>query len=468
MKKHNLFKVSMLVLFFVMIASWVLPTTDISGTEFITSETKNIGLFNVVSYIAIALQYFCHVALYVLAIGGLYGVLHKIPQYRILLDKIVSGMEGREWIFMVIIGVFFGVLSSMAGLSLPLLVFFPFVVSVILLMGYDKITAAMLTVGSVIAGLIGSVYSSNDIMGLSRVLGSVADEKVELKICLLVVSLAIVLINTILYSKKHQDKDNLVQGIFIPKKVETKNNSIAPLVVVLDLLLIVLALAFISWDGLGVDLFANMTENFVNPKGSAFVKGLYGAFNTVLGISTEAAFGQWTLLEASLVVVLASGLIALLYRKSLNNYMTSFYEGAQKAFKPAILIVVIYAVLVSITNAPIQLSLVSWMINLGSEAKIVVAAIVAIVFSIFGVESCYSTTTAASYLSAVATAENSQILALVWQSMYGLTMIIAPTSIILMTTLSYLDISYGKWLKAIWKVALELLIVILVILYVFK
>ena len=465
MKKHNLFKVSMIVLLCVMIASWFLPITDIAGTTFVTDEAKNIGLFNVVSYIAIALQYFCHVALYVLAIGGLYGVLYKIPQYRLLLDKIVYGMEDREWVFMIIIGVIFGVLSSMAGLSLPLLVFFPFVISVILLMGYDTITAAMLTVGSVIAGLIGSVYSSNDIAGITRVLGTTANQSVEWKICLLVISLAIVLVNTILYAKKHKNKDKNSNSLLIPKKVETKNESITPLVVVLDLLLIVLVLAFTSWELLGVDLFENMTSNFVSPSGSAFTKGLYGAFNTILGVTTANAFGKWTLLEASLAVVLASGLIAFIYRKSLNNYLSSFYEGALKAFKPAILIIVIYSVLVSITNTPFQLTLVSWMVDLSTEVKIFIAAIVAIVFSFFGVESYYSATTAASYLGAVATANNVSLIALIWQSMYGLTMVFAPTSIILMTALSYMDISYGKWLKAMWKVILELFLATVIILY---
>ena len=47
--------------------------------------------------------------------------------------------------------------------------------------------------------------------------------------------------------------------------------------------------------------------------------------------------------------------------------------------------------------------------------------------------------------------------------MYGLTMLVAPTSVILMGILTYLDIPYTKWLKTVWKLVLELLAVLLVV-----
>ena len=147
MKKHNLFKVIMITIFVVMLATWGLSVTTVSNGEFITQDANKIGIFNLMSYFIVAIQYFGNIALFVLTIGGLYGVLYSIPQYRVLLDKIVSGFKGKEWLFMIIVGVIFSVLSSMAGFSLPLLILFPFVISVILLMGYDKMTAAFLTVG---------------------------------------------------------------------------------------------------------------------------------------------------------------------------------------------------------------------------------------------------------------------------------------------------------------------------------
>lgn len=471
MKKHGLFKVAIITLLLVVLASWALPITGVSGTEYVTDSATKIGLFTITTNVSIALQYFSHIALYVLAVGGLYGVLHTIPQYRILLNSISKGFRNVEWLFMIIVGVIFAVLSSMAGLSLVLLFLFPFVISIILLMGYDKITAAMLTVGSTIAGLIGSVFSANDVYGITYVLNVSANENIIWKIVLLVLSLIVVLLNTILYARKHKDREHPVKGIFIPKETVTTNRNVAPIVIVMDLLLVVLTLAFISWDVFSIDVFTNMTNQLITPTGNAVSKGILGGLNGVLGLVATNAFGQWTALEAALAVVIASGLISLFYKKSLNEFLTNFAEGAKKACQPAILVVIAYTILVSIVNlspngSSVLLSIVRYVASL-SEMSIFGMCVVAIVFSFFIAESYYGITAAAGYVLAVATVENVGVVALIWQAMYGVVMLVAPTSVILMVTLSYLGISYGRWFKAIWKVLLELLLIAVVVICIF-
>ena len=133
MKKHNLLKVVLLTLLVVIIAAWFLPITTVTNGEFVTKDASNAGLFTIGNNFTTALQYFGSIAVYVLAVGGLYGVLHNIPQYRVLLDKIVKVFADKEWLFMVIVGILFAALSSLAGLSVVLLAFFPMVISIILL-----------------------------------------------------------------------------------------------------------------------------------------------------------------------------------------------------------------------------------------------------------------------------------------------------------------------------------------------
>lgn len=468
MKKHNLLKVVLLTLLLVILGSWFLQVSTVSGTEFTTVESTKIGLFTLTSYIEIIFRIFSPIIVYVLAVGGLYGVLYRIPQYRLLLDKIANGFKGKEWLFMSIVGIVFACLSSMAEFSVPLILLFPFVISVILLMGYDKITAAMLTVGSSVAGLIGTVFSVNQNYGVEQVLGLAANTNVAWKIGLLVVSLALVLVNTITYGRKHRTYENYEKEHLVPKKIDTKNKKIYPLVIVLDLLLLVLVLAYISWNLLDVKLFTDMTNSFVNPTGGEFIKGLYGGINTVLGVTAENVFGSWTLLQASLVVFLASGLIAFLYRKSFNNFVSATEIGAKKAMRPALLVVLAYLILVAIVTVPFEMTILKPLINLESGFQFLPMIIIAIFYSLFTVESYYGITSAASYVTAVSTPEKVGIISLIWQSMYGLMMLIAPTSVLLLVTLSYLDISYTKWLKAIWKLLLELFVVILIVLLIFN
>ncbi len=480
MKKHNLLKILLLILLFVVIGTWFLPVSVVSGESFTIKESIKVGLFNLASYISIVLEVFGPVIMYVLAVGGLYGVLYRIPQYRILLDKIADGFKDKEWLFMVLVGVIFSVLSSMAGLSIPLIILFPFVISIILLMGYDKITALLLVVGSTIAGLIGTVFNSEAVYGITAVFhnagiaNAITIAKVDVlwKIVLLVVSLTLVLLNTFIYAKKHKNNNiDLEKTNLVPKKVKTDNKKIYPLVITLDLMLIVLILAFISWDLFEVSLFKDLTTGFAKPTGTSFIKGLFGGLNAVLGVTADGTntFGHWTLTEASLLVFLTSGLIAFLYKKSFNNFIVSTEEGIKKALRPALLVGLSYLILVVIVTVPFEFSILKNIIDLSSGFNLFIMIIVAFVFSIFKAEAYYGIATASTYvgLSSVITG-NTGIIALIWQSMYGLAMLVTPTSIILLASLSYLDVTYTDWLKAIWKLFLELLAAIILILLLFS
>ena len=132
--------------------------------------------------------------------------------------------------------------------------------------------------------------------------------------------------------------------------------------------------------------------------------------------------------------------------------------------KPACLVILAYVVLVAITNVPVQLSVLRPIINLDGSNGVLAFIVIAIFYSVFAVESYYAATGPAQLIFAVASATNLGLIALTWQTMYGLTMLVAPTSVLLLATLSHLGITYGNWWKAIWKVFLELLLVCTVIL----
>ena len=448
MKKHSLLKLLLLIILIIMIASWFIPVTTVVDGEFVEVPDSGIGLFNISSYFANSIELFSNVILFVLAVGGFYGVLHKIPQYRVLLDKIVDGFDGREWIFMVVVGVIFALLSSMAGISIPLLFMFPFVISVILLMGYDKITAALLTVGSVISGLIGTVFSNAGLVGSGFTYASLteipnifeqfgfsnasygANENIGFKIALLVLCLAIVLINTILYAKKHQDKKHLVKGYFVPEEVSVKEEKkIMPIAIIFDATLLIITLSFISWNLFGITFFEDITKNLVYPRGGNFINGFYGAINTVLGVSVDNAFGSWNLVQISFVIVFASWLISVIYKKTFSSYLDSFIEGIKKAFMPALLICISFIILIMAAESPMQITLLKGILSL-DEVSVIPMSLVALLFSLFIIDPFLGIAQAVSYVGEVVTASTLGLTALIWQAMYGLAMFISPFSVI--------------------------------------
>ena len=151
MKKHGLLKILGILLLLVVIASYVL-----TGRQ---GEIAYIGLADIlVNYFGVVLQNFCYIVLFVLVVGGFYGVLNKIPAYKKLLDKIVTSVKplGKKAIFVTIL--LFAVIASLTGMTMQLIIFVPFVASIIILLGYDKLVALSSTIVSILIGYIGGVF----------------------------------------------------------------------------------------------------------------------------------------------------------------------------------------------------------------------------------------------------------------------------------------------------------------------
>ncbi len=469
MKKHNLFKVVMIVLLLLVLGSWFIPSSSVTSGSIVSGEYNRTGIFQLFLYFLTAVVNFAPLMFYILIVGGLYGVLNKIPAYRKLLDTVVAKFKGFELLFMAIVMVIIALLTSMVGLSLPLIVIYPFIVSVILLMGYDKITAALVIVGSVSAGLIGTVFSASTVETIAGYTQVAANTYVAHKIVLLVIALAIVIINVFLYAKKHHDTKNLVEGILVPEKTKAKG-SIWPIVVVLDLVIIVLGLGFFSWDLFGINLFRDMTSGFVNPQGGA-AKGIFTALNSIVGITESQYFGTWGLIESSVVVLLGAGLISFIYRKKIDEFLDNFKDGLKIALKPALLVGLIYTVIIIVSRVQNEFTIVQHLVSFDGKLNIFLMIPVVIAFVIFGVEILYGAALAGPYISAfvgTAVTATSVVVALLWQSIGGIVMLFAPTSIILMITLSYLNVSYGKWLKATWPMILEMLVTFTGVLFIFQ
>ena len=89
MKKHNTFKVVLITILVFMLLTWILPAAYYSN-GYVDQGRVQMGIFDLFNYPITALSYFGYIAIFVLVVGGLYGVLNKISAYRVILDKIVS------------------------------------------------------------------------------------------------------------------------------------------------------------------------------------------------------------------------------------------------------------------------------------------------------------------------------------------------------------------------------------------
>ena len=199
--KSSVLKIVLLTVLALMLMSWILPAAYYSE-QYTDQGRVQMGFFDLFNYPVTALSYFGYIAFFVLAIGGFYGILNKIPAYRTFLDNFVGRVQGHEVRFFAFIMLLIAALVSLGGMQIPLLVFFPMLVSVILLLGYDKIVAAMILVGSTAVGLIGSTYAYGNTNIIMTVLSLDITSEVIAKLVILLLGLALLVLNLLLYIKK--------------------------------------------------------------------------------------------------------------------------------------------------------------------------------------------------------------------------------------------------------------------------
>lgn len=547
--KSTSLKVVLISTLALMLLTWILPAAYYSSGQYIDQGHQQMGLFDLFNYPVTALSYFGYIAFFVLAIGAFYGILNKIPAYRTFLDKFVSKVRGTEKFVLVIIILLLAVLTSIGGMQLALLALFPMLVSIILLMGFDKMVAAMTLVGSVMIGMAGSTYAYGNTNIILTILSINITSEMITKVVILVLGLVLLIANIMLYikktdsvtkviakdSKKNMEKEdkklevketkvvkeekttkssssskttkstsksskssksnskngtkkntksssrkNIKAAVkdeevivvkeavnggdavtkLVPSEVSTQHN-IWPFSLMFILFFVLLVLAYLPWvNGFGVNAFTDATKAV-----SEFELFGFPIFGKLLG--TVNSFGNWTVVDMLLPMALIILFLALVYKVKVQDILDGALAGIKKALPLGLIVVLLYACLVIVTYHPFQLVIYKTLLGVIDKFGVVgalMSSLVAMLASIFNIDPSYTFQSVLLYLASVVT-DNTvyPVIGVIFQAMYGFTMLFAPTSVILMVVLSYLDIPYTKWIKTIWKLLLEVLVVLLIV-----
>lgn len=454
MKKHNALKVVGITLLVFALLTWILPCATYQ-TEYTEVGRYQVGLFDLLSYQSTVLGYFGYVTLFILVVGGFYGVLYKTGAYRTMLDSLCKKFKGKEAVCLIVIMALFAILTSFAGLQLALIMLFPFVISLVLMMGYNKLAAVAVTAGSVAVGLMGTTFSYNTTQVLQQYLSVEITDLIWAKVILLVLGIVLLAFSVFKFGKKNSTKKCEDKDDFIPEAVKSKDKKkVWPLVVILDLILLVTILGFISWNtAFSISLFDDVTTSVTE-----FELFGFPIFGKILG--AVQAFGNWSLLELITIMLLAIIILKFVYKIKWDDVFDGFAKGAKKALLPTLIVILIYTCLVLTTYDPYQLVIYKFILGLTKGFNIFTTGLVVLLSSIFNGDPLYAFYSVLPYFVSVVTDTNNyQLVAVIFQAIYGIVTLVAPTSIPLMVTLAYTKVPYGSWLKYIWKLLVALLVV---------
>ena len=509
-----------------MILSWIIPVGTYTNGELTTNGIDAVGIFDLFGIPIQTLLVFVLYVIVFAVIGGLYGVMEKTGALDKLVEKLSGKFTGKEKAFLIITVIFYIVASSVTGLIVPLFVLVPLSAMVLFKLGFNKITALASTVGAMLLGSAASTLGFNVSGYTKNLLALDMTNQIVAKIVLLVIITIALIIFILKFSNKNA-KTKALKVEDKPKKIETKEKkaavkaetkapakktttkkeaakkattksatkkpaskttkktskkstkamavakpvkkvnakkgiSVIPLVVIFALMLIVSLAGMYNWYyAFDINVFNDIYDSIIDIK-----IGDFAIFEHLLsGISQ---MGYWGNTEFSILMVIAAILLAWIYRLSLNEFVESFIAGVKKMMPTAIyaglasvVLYVLYQASYSGTGTLVD-TMFAKTFGLTEDFNVVTTAITALYGSFFYNDLYYLLVGVSPFLTSF-DASALSVAGLLIQSVYAVGMLIFPTSVILIAGLSFFDVSFKQWFKYIWKFALLIFLIIVLV-----
>lgn len=496
MKKNDLFKAVGIVILAYILMSWVVPIIySIAGAE--GDVSYQIGFVSILSVVLETFSGFGTVVLYVLLVGAFYGVLKVTGAYDKILELLSSKAKGREKGVLIAIIIAMTVISSVSGLDLGLLVVFPILLAFIVKMGYDKMVALSATLGATVIGMYGATFA-NTLYGLNNtVLNIKMYDMIIPKLIFFVVGLGALIFFVLMYCKKKDfdfedievsakkdekikvssakkvsaKKDEKVKVSKSKKDTKTKKvvksdakkakkekseRTAIPALIIMGLIMLIFFMGTTGWEGIfGTTWFSTAHESW-----TGFKIGGFDILNKLFG--GVDAFGLWNtpvrFQVYSILLIIAMVVIAIIYRTDFDECFDGFVDGIKSFVVPATLTILACSLFVFIYYNPVLTPVTSLM--LGKEFNVALSGLYTIINSVFYVDYYYLAYSVLYSITSVYTDSSVlSIISVMFTNLYSLVMLVAPTSVLLLISLSISDVKYTEWFKFIWKLALALLVV---------
>lgn len=442
----------------VILLTWIMPSATYSGygTEVIIGQINPAGIWDVLSSLGIAIAYFWEAGLFILLVGILYEIINETGTLKGVVDKLRKKFKGHEKRFLFISVIFFLLIASLTGIYLPLFLFVPFFIAVILSMGYSKEVALLATIGSVIVGNIGLLYNNM----IQQNLYLTGFSNLWYRLVLLLLSLVLTLVYVVKTAKIKRGRKSLNESMLFIEEKDKPKTKVWPLITSFIIIFILLIAGLTPWFNMfELKLFDNLHSFVMDVKiGNFFV------FQSLFG-QTLPPLGQWDITTLFPILILVSLFIALAYKLSGKQIIDASVRGLNKLMPFAVIAVLVNIIVVLTLNSGFYITMVNFLVGLTKNFNLCIIAINTFIGSILTVDSLYFANYTMGITSGLINSEASNaLLALVGQTMYASAMLLVPSSIFLLVGLSYVDISYKDWLKYIWRLLLLLLILIFVVL----
>ena len=449
MKNKNVLKAFGIMLLVTIVLTWIIPSGTVGESGITIGSIQQTGFADIFNSLEVVTTYFVAPSLFILFVGMFYGVANASGSLKAVTNKLTTMFKNRKELFVIITVLFYALLTALTGMYIPVFMFVPLSIAVLLGLKYSKTQSILATVGASTIGLISQIFDPT-----IKNLANVQHEKfIWVKVGLFVVLAVLTILYVIKISKKEKAEKKEETSMFVPeartleKKATVKGTT---MFILLGLLLVVFVLGLTSWN---TDAFSKAYDAIKGVK-----IGNFAIFSAILG--RFEVFGSWT--YASLVPTVACAIIVLSIatHTKFSEMIEESYNGAKKVMSMAIVAALLSLVLIFTLNSGFMGTVINFIAKSGNIALVVISALVSTPFM---VDLNYALQYVLSMIF-YSTNNNSllELYGTIVQSIYGVVMLIAPTSVLLVISLMYTEETYSKWFKYIWKFVLAVLVAVLI------
>jgi uncharacterized ion transporter superfamily protein YfcC len=407
---------------------------------------------------------------FIMAIGAFISVSFATRSLEVAVGALAHRLRSKGWLLIVAVMVLFSVLGSTMGFSVETLGFYALLVPLMAALGYDRLTTAAMIILGALTGVMGSTVNPFAIGVASGEAGVSIGDGIGLRLVLWVALTAMSITWVLRYAARvRRDPGSSLVGWDEPQGEDASDTDLmaehvahepddAPhtLSRMQKWVLVITAGAF------GLMIFSVIPW-------SSLLQSSGGPADYLAEHATSAEPFAWELgwwfPQLAMLFILASVLVGLVARMGEREIVRLIGAGCADMIGPALVVLLAGGVSVIMTNTQTLDTILHSMETLVQGASAGVFAVVAIVINIPLALLIPSTSGHAALamplLAPLAdfagVARSTTITA--WMAGAGLTLMWAPTSVVVVGGLAIAKVGYDKYLRFVWPLLVGMLVV---------
>lgn len=411
------------------------------------------------------------VSFFILMVGGFLGVVNKTGALDTGIASVVRKNKGREKMLIAILIPLFALGGSTYGMGEETMAFYPLLIPVMIAVGFDSIVAvAIILIGSQIGCLASTINPFATGVAADAAGVSIADGMIWRIIqWFILVGMSIWFVyNYASKIEKDPSKSLVADKAEEHKEFFQLQNSGEELskrqrnvLTIFTLTFVIMILSLIPWEEFGIKLFTNINTWLTT------MPILGGAIGKTMG-----AFGTWYFPEITMLFIMMGVLVAIVYRMSEDDFLSSFLTGAGEFLGVAIICAIARGIQVIMNGGMITATILHWgetgLSGLSSQVFIILAYIFYLPMSFLIPSTSGLAGATMGIMAPLGQFSNvpPHLVITAFQSASGILNMISPTSAIVMGALALGRVDLGTWWKFIGKFIVMVMLVSVLLLVV--